>query len=251
VKAITDEDSPALASDAGRASWPALAATHPPAEFILRRRDADAGLYGAASADRVCAALTWNVFHTLRLIAPSFWMRRLRARLVGLDGLDHVPLAATITLWDSGHAPADEGTSADVLIETDHLVIALLTLYRRDLDPPADAPTACDPVAALVDEVARRAGVRDCYVGLITTGAADSPAALAAVRRHAGLGVRAAPLPTARYGITKTGVGWATWGDLLAILQDASAATALDGLERDAARRTARWLVSIGVTPAR
>jgi hypothetical protein len=253
VKVITDKLAPALASPFDREAWPTLAATPPPAEFILRGGDGKRtrGLYAAASADRVCAALTWNVFHTLRLIAPAFWMRRLRARLAGLDGLDHVPLAATITLWEPRIPAVPAFGPPDVFIETDHVVMALLTLYRRDWDRPTRAGAPFDPIGEVVNTVTTHAGVRDCYVGLVTTDGADSPRAVEAVERHAGLRVRVGPPPVAREGITKLGVGWTTWGDLAAILQDAARAAALDRLERDAARRTARWLASVGVTPTR
>lgn len=248
-------------------AWPPLAATRLPAEYVLRRRDRgddDGELYRAESAERVCAALTWNVFHTLRLIAPSFWMRRLRARLVGLDGVDYVPLSATISLWEGGEATDGAVSFADVVIETDHAVIGLLTLYRNDLDPASGRrPQAAgsgervrrdgveDPIAGLIAEVTQRAGVRDCYVGVVAESAESSPIAAAAVAGHAGLTTRAAPLPMARYGITKLGVGFTTWGDLCTILQDAATAPALDRLERDAARRTVRWLGSVGIRPGR
>ena len=47
------------------------------------------------------------------------------------------------------------------------------------------------------------------------------------------------------------GIGWATWEDMLAILDDCAAADVLDDLERYAATRAARWLRSAGISPAR
>lgn len=266
MKAVIDKPARAGVTQNDPAAWPPLAATRLPAEYVLRRRDRgddDGELYRAESAERVCAALTWNVFHTLRLIAPSFWMRRLRARLVGLDGVDYVPLSATISLWEGGEAP-NGAALADVVIETDHAVMGLVTLYRNDLDSVVARNSGMtgrasgegrgrneDPIAALIDDVTQRAGVRDCYVGIVAESAGSSPVAAAAVGRHAGLRTRTAPLPTARYGITKLGVGFTTWADLCSILQDAASAPALDRLERDAARRTVRWLKKgVGVSPA-
>ncbi len=235
--------------------WVAGGATIAAGEFILRRHDRCGGRPSvpAVAADRLCTALTWNVFQTLRLIAPAFWMRRLRARLVGVESIDHVPLAASIDLWESD-AAADAGAiRADVIVETEHAVIGLLTLFRKDLAADAATGTALEQVLDLIDAVASRAGVRDSYVGVITSDAADSPMAMSLVdRRAAPPGADAAALRARTVGRSALcGIGWATWGDMLAILDDCAAAAVLDDLERYAARRAARWLRSAGISPAR
>ena len=37
----------------------------------------------AASAERFQQALIWNIFRTLELLTPSFWLRRFHIRLTG------------------------------------------------------------------------------------------------------------------------------------------------------------------------
>ena len=39
---------------------------------------------GAFDADVLQRAFTWNVFRTLELLPPAFWLRRLQARLQNL-----------------------------------------------------------------------------------------------------------------------------------------------------------------------
>jgi hypothetical protein len=207
---------------------------------------------GSVLDDRVCAALTWNVFQTLALVAPSFWVRRLRARLVGLGTVDRVPLEVEVTTWERlGRlsASADpEAPQADVLIETEHAVFGLMTLYRTDLSARGGG-TLGDRVLQLIDGVSIRAGVRDCYVGLVTSDAADSPVAAALIDRYArSRDMLLRRLPERRDGLVNLrGIGRARWGDMHAILDDCARSPVLDDLQRYAAARAARWLEASGI----
>jgi hypothetical protein len=75
-------------------------------EFILldhhpdlsRRPEARPGL---VEAENRRAALTWNVFRTLELVAPTFWLRRFRARLDALTSLESGARSLSVRLW--GH----------------------------------------------------------------------------------------------------------------------------------------------------
>jgi hypothetical protein len=229
-------------------------------EFIVRSHDPARGRcpaprIGRVLDDRVCAALTWNVFQTLAMVAPSFWLRRLRARLFGIDAIDPVPLDASIDFWmpvGARAAAAGAGTPrADVLIDTQHAVFGLMTLFEDDVPLPA-AEAHGDRLLQLIDALSAHAGVRDAYVGLVTTAADDSPVAASLVDRYAQsheMIVRR--LPARRDGLVNLcGVGRATWGDLHAILRDCAGAPVLDDLERYAAARTGRWLTAAGVSPA-
>jgi hypothetical protein len=62
-------------------------------EFILLDHHPDASRRpapapGLIGVENRRAALTWNVFRTLELIAPAFWLRRFRARLGAFTSLD-------------------------------------------------------------------------------------------------------------------------------------------------------------------
>ncbi|MCC7418471.1 MAG: hypothetical protein IT176_15145 [Acidobacteria bacterium] len=229
-------------------------------EFILQQHDprlrgCPAPRPGSLLEDRVCAALTWNVFQTLALIAPSFWLRRLKARLVGLDAIDQAPLEAAALFWEPlGTRPAAAGghpSRADVLIETEHAVFGLMALFGRDLSWDASAEPAADPVLQLIDGVSFRAGVRGCYVGLVASDA-QAPVAASLFDRYAGSrdGL-ARRLPARRDGLANIcGIGRTTWTNMHTILRDCAGADVLDDLERYAASRTVRWLAAAGIAPA-
>src|SRR5688572_25947442 len=78
---------------------------------------------GAASAERFQQALLWNVFRTLELLTPSFWLRRFHIRLTGEAALVP-PQISRVHLWQHLPLPPiqriDGGRSdvvADVVIE--------------------------------------------------------------------------------------------------------------------------------------
>lgn len=56
---------------------------------------------GLVEVENRRAALTWNVFRTLELIAPTFWLRRFRARLDALTSLESGARSLSVRLW--GH----------------------------------------------------------------------------------------------------------------------------------------------------
>lgn len=219
-------------------------------DAILRRRGRDVvrGLPGRGDGNRA-PALAAAAFGALRGIAPAFWLRRLRARLVGLDTVDYVPLAATIHVRDDSE-PGRERSRADVTIESEHVLIALVTLYGTDDIVRADGRT--DPFESVIDNAVRLAGDRDCYVGIITSGPNETPRAVESAERYGEWcvslgGSRGGWVPAANL----CGVGWTTWGDVAAILQDAASAGVLDERERNDARRALRALASAGISPAR
>jgi hypothetical protein len=107
---------------------------------------------GAVERDRFQQALTWNVFRTLELLAPAFWLRRLHVRLTG----DEPPPAAQIvqvSLWPALPLPpiqridgARPDVRVDVAIETEHSVWTLIVARGRD-----HAADDGDRVAPVVD----------------------------------------------------------------------------------------------------
>ena len=86
----------------------------------------------AAGDDAFVYALTWNVFRTLELIAPSFWLRRLHLRLTGEASL-LAPQIMSVRLWPELHLPPirridgrRSDVPVDVVIETEHDVWTIL-----------------------------------------------------------------------------------------------------------------------------
>src|SRR5688572_19390528 len=95
-----------------------------------------AGALGDVKAHNRCTAVTWNVFRTLHLIPPSFWLRRFRARLVGLSSLEPPSRTMDVRLWFALPAPPqsgyDERIDVDVLVETETAVYGVLVFNESD-----------------------------------------------------------------------------------------------------------------------
>ena len=64
---------------------------------------------GGASAERFAQAVAWNIFRTLELVTPSFWLRRLHLRLTGEPSTPAPVRAdgAVAGLLRRGHPAAD------------------------------------------------------------------------------------------------------------------------------------------------
>jgi hypothetical protein len=208
---------------------------------------------GHVAVDTLRAALLWNTFRTLALVSPPFWVRRLRARLVGLSSVEHAPQVLRVRMWPRLATPVRAGSSdvhLDVLIETDQVVFGMMACDTSDVTFRDDA--AANSLLEVIDAVSWHAGVRQCYVGVITAGPEDAPIASALVERYRasrdGLLRR---LPHRHDGLVNLrGIGRMTWQDLLSVLRDCSRAAALDEMERYVTGRTAAWIESLGIRPA-
>ncbi len=229
-------------------------------EFILldhhpdlsRRPEAKPGL---VDIENRRAALTWNVFRTLELIAPAFWLRRFRARLDVLTAQEPAERTLSVRLWADLPTPGErrlrDPVMVDALIETDTAVYGVMTFAGSDL-PFGDSTRARpDPILRVIDAVSWYAGARDCYVALITSDRLDTPAGSGLIDRYRGsretLRHR---LPHRRDGLmTVRGLGRTTWQDVAGIIQDGADSDSLTELERFAAARTGRWLDSMGIHP--
>lgn len=230
-------------------------------EFILldhhpdlsRRPEARPGLIDAESRR---AALTWNVFRALELIAPAFWLRRFRARLDALTSLEAGSASLSIRLWAVLPTPGDrwrqEPIRVDALIETDAAVYGVMTLVGSDVELSDSTLARPDTILRLIDAVSWYAGARDCYIALITSDWADTPVGSALIDRYRGSReVLARRLPHRRDGLANVrGIGRMTWRDLAAIVRDCAESNSLTDLERCAASRTGQWLDSLGIHPA-
>jgi hypothetical protein len=204
---------------------------------------------GRIEADRMRAALAWNTFRTLALVDPSRWLRQLHARLFGFDERYRAPESLDVRLWHAVPAPADGGAEADVVdvvLESDRAVWGLLTVFERDVIVTARDVQGPDPVLRTLRAVARLAGPRPAFVGVIASSEDTAPVAARLVRRYEAERLRGR-LRHPRGGPDVLGVGLGTWGMLAALLEDAACAPAIDVPERFALRRCLRWLSACGV----
>ena len=229
-------------------------------EFILlehhpdlsRKPEAKPGL---VDTDNRGTALAWNVFRTLELIAPAFWLRRFRARLGVLTSLEPVDRSLSVRLWVVLPAPTGGGhrdpVCVDVLIETDTAVYGVMTFAGSDLEFGDTTLARPDSILRTIDAVSWYAGARDCYIALMTPDWSDTPIAGALIERYRGSrdSLRRR-LPHRRDGLMNIrGIGRMTWRDVAGVIQDCADSDSLTDLERFAASRTGRWLDSLGIHP--
>ena len=229
-------------------------------EFILldhhpdlsRRPEARPGLIAAENRR---AALTWNVFRTLELIAPAFWLRRFRARLDVLTSLEAGGSSLSVRLWAVLPTAAErwrqEPVRVDVLIETDAAVYGVMTLDGSDVELGDSTRARPDTILRTIDAVSWYAGARDCYVALIASDWTAAPVGSALIERYRGCrDVLARRLPHRRDRLANVrGIGRMTWRDVAAIVRDCAESSSLTDLERFAARQTEQWLDSLGIHP--
>jgi len=230
-------------------------------EFILldhhpdlsRRPEAKPGLIDTENRR---AALTWNVFRTLELIAPAFWLRRFRARLDALTSLEPGGRSLSVRLWAVLPTPTERGhlepVCVDALIETDTAVYGVMTFAGSDLELRDSTLARPNAILRVIDAVSWYAGARDCYIALITSDWADTPIGSGLFERYRGSrDVLLRRLPHRRDGLMNVrSLGRMTWRDVASIVQDCADSDSLTDLERFAANRTRRWLDSLGIHPA-
>src|SRR6188768_1674905 len=66
----------------------------------------------AASDERFQQALVWNIFRTLELVTPSFWLRRFHIRLTGEASLVP-PQISRVHLWQHLPPPPFNASTAN------------------------------------------------------------------------------------------------------------------------------------------
>jgi len=226
-----------------------LLAHHPD---LARKPEATPGLIDTENRG---TALAWNVFRTLELIAPAFWLRRFRARLDVLTSLEPLDRSLSVRLWAVLPTPAERGhrepVCVDAVIETDTAVYGVITFAGSDLDFGDSTLARPDPILRMIDAVSWYAGARDCYIALITSDWSDTPIGSVLIERYRGSrDVLRRRLPHRRDGLINIrGIGRMTWRDVAGIIQDCADSDSLTDLERFAASRTARWLDSLGIHP--
>src|SRR5688500_7564856 len=189
---------------------------------LFRRPEAKPGLIDAENRR---AALTWNVFRTLELIAPEFWLRRFRARLDALTSLEPGGRSLSVRMWPVLPTPAarwrQESVCLDALIETETAVYGVITFADSDLELGDSTLARPDAILRVIDAVSWYAGARDCYIALITSDWADTPVGSGLIERYRGSrDVILRRLPHRRDGLNNVrGIGWMTWRNVASILQ--------------------------------
>ena len=213
---------------------------------------------GSFDADVLQRAFTWNVFRTLELLPPAFWLRRLQARLQSLPTREAAPQIVRVELWrELPQPPArrlidpDHGRDvADVLIETEQAVWTLMVVGDEMSRLEGDAG-ASDPIARLIDAGSWFAGTRDYYFGLLVLNPERAPLATALVQRYGrsknSLSLRSGSRGEALGNVR--GVGLAGWTDLAAILEDCEHTQTLADIERALAHNALTWLAGVGIAP--
>jgi hypothetical protein len=208
---------------------------------------------GAADADRLLHALTWNVFRTLELLTPAFWLRRLQVRLAG-ESSSAAPHIARVSLWQPLPLPpiqridgACADVSVDVVIETEH---ALWTIIVGGVE--SDWSEGDERAARVIDAGAWLAGARDHYCGVIEPETSELSIGGVLTRRYArsrdSVSLRSATRGPAAPALK--GFGAVPWTDLAAILRDCADAENLPPIERALARNATMWLEDVGIRPA-
>ena len=212
---------------------------------------------GAIEEERFQQTLVWNVFRTLELLPPAFWLRRLHARLLG-EVLPATPQIVRISLWQPLAQPPAQcldggrpNITVDVAIETEHAMWTLMCWRSPHVWAAGDA-TADELVARIIDAGAWRAGTRHFYFGVIESETNATTPGTVLMNRYSrsihSVALRSAMRVTATSGLPR--VGAVRWPDLMNILRDCAQANVLTVIERSLAQNVVIWLERVGRIPA-
>ena len=192
-------------------------------------------------------AVTWNVFRSLRQIAPVAWLPSLWSRAFDL----RVPedLNAAVTLWKSVAPPlgllanGDEGLSeVDVVIEAASWVWFIEAKYRGDISTGTTTRATRDQVLRNIDVGTYYAGVRNFYFSLLIASDDKTPLGVQKLREYSNFNVVRECLGHRVDGVTNLrAIGKLTWSQLAGVLVDAEDAAARQE-ERAYAGRAIEWL---------
>jgi hypothetical protein len=212
----------------------------------LRRPDV-----GGTADERFQQALIWNIFRTLELLTPSFWLRRFHIRLTGEPSVVP-PQIARVHLWERLPLPPIQRIDgerpdvvADVVIETEHAVWTLIAdSARNDL---SDSYLT----AAVVDAGAWFAGARQHFCGVLECRAVNTSLGSVLRNRYSRSRDSGRLRSATRGPATPSRVQWGViqWSELTSLLQDCCDTANLPPVERALAQNAAEWLTRVGVGP--
>jgi len=136
-------------------------------------------------------AVTWNVFRSLRQIAPDCWLPLLWRHAFPSVAVP-ADLQAIIELWKSVAPPrallagGDEGDSEiDIIIEAPSWVWFIEAKFRSDISTGTTTRPERDQVLRNLDVGTHYAGVRDFYFSLLISSEKSSPLGVQRVREYA------------------------------------------------------------------
>lgn len=194
-------------------------------------------------------AVTWNVFRTLRQIAPTVWLPDLFSSAFPGAQLAHTE-HATVDLWKSVEPPpgllleADEGDSEiDVVIETPSAVWFIEAKLTSDISTGTTTRVTRDQVLRNIDVGSYYAGTRSFFFSLLIADAARSKEGVRVVDEYRSLDEPRRLLKSHRPdGLQNLhGVSRLTWGNLAEVLDDAAQDAPLES-ERQYAARALDWM---------
>lgn len=194
-------------------------------------------------------AVTWNVFRSLRQIAPEVWLPGLWKRAFP-SATCPPDLRAVVKLWESFPPPpgllsgGDEGASEiDVVIEAPPWLWFIEAKYRSDISTGTTTRPERDQVLRNLDVGSYHAGVREFFFSLLISSEGNSPEGVKRVREYADLSVPRNKLEGHRPDRLENvrGVGQLTWTELEDVLAEASQAARRED-ERAYAARAMAWL---------
>src|SRR6185437_1555225 len=194
-------------------------------------------------------AVTWNVFRSLRQIAPEVWLPILWQRAFPSLACP-TDLKSAVKLWESVPPPlgllagGDEGASEiDVVIETPSWVWFIEAKYRSDISVGTTARPRRDQVLRNLDVGSYLAGVRQFFFSLLISSEKHSPEGVKRICEYRDLTVPRKELQEHRPDglVNLKQVSQLTWSDLERVLAQASRSAPRED-EREYAVRAATWL---------
>ncbi|MBL0170930.1 MAG: hypothetical protein IPP90_09395 [Gemmatimonadaceae bacterium] len=199
-------------------------------------------------------AVTWNVFRSLRQIAPTIWLPDLFATAFPGAMLSHAE-HATVALWKTVEPPpallvdADEGESEiDVVIETPSMVWFIEAKLHGDISTRTTTRADRDQVLRNIDVGSYYAGVRRFHFSLLVADRRRSEEGVKAVESYRDVTkVRHALGKHRSDGLENLGgVGLLLWSDLAEVLAGTIDSTSQED-ERLYASRALAWLRGMGL----
>jgi len=199
-------------------------------------------------------AVTWNVFRSLRQIAPQTWIPALWRRAFPACACPS-DLNAVVKLWQSIPPPVgllasgDEGASEiDVVIETSTWVWFIEAKYGSDISCGTTTRPERDQVLRNVDVGSYHAGVRQFFFSLLISAETKSPEGVSRISKYTDLSVPRETLHAHRPDGLQNfkAIGLLTWTQLADVLEEASKMAPRDD-ERTYAARAISWLKERGL----
>jgi hypothetical protein len=194
-------------------------------------------------------AVTWNVFRSLRQIAPEAWLPTLWQSAFPLLTCP-VDLRVVVKLWESVAPPlgllagGDEGPSEiDVVVDAPSWVWFIEAKYRSDISTGTTMRPDRDQVLRNIDVGSYYGGVRQFFFSLLISSEVRSPEGVKRLHEYNDLSIPRARLQAHRPdGLPNVkAIGQLTWKDLEGVLAEASKAAQRDD-ERAYAARAVAWL---------